>query len=83
MESETTNLAFDQILEEEIRGWNEFRRALRKDDQQVFDHFFEKVKCHVEAGKNASKPWPFDIILISILLEQEKESDELRKKMEG
>ena len=39
------------------------------------------MKCHVEAGENASRPWAFDIILISILLEQEKELDELRKKM--
>jgi len=56
---------------------------LRKEDQRVLDHLFEKVKCHVDAGKNASRPWAFDIILISILLEQEKELDELRKKMGG
>jgi hypothetical protein len=56
---------------------------LRKEDQQVFDQLFEKAKFHVEAGGNAARPWPFETILISILLEQEKEMDELRKKISG
>jgi hypothetical protein len=77
-----TGLTFNQILEQEIQEWKKFRWALRKEDQQVFDSLFEKAKLHVEAGSNAARPWPFEIILISILLEQEKEMDELRKKME-
>jgi hypothetical protein len=55
---------------------------LRKGDQQVFDSLFDKARLHVEAGSNAARPWPFETILISMLLEQEKEMDELRKKME-
>ena len=57
--------------------------GIEKEDQQVFDQLFEKARLHVEAGSNAARPWPFEIILISILLEQEKEMDELRKKIEG
>jgi hypothetical protein len=37
----------------------------------------------VEAGSNAARAWPFETILISVRLEQKKEMDELRKKMEG
>jgi hypothetical protein len=59
-------------------GW----RSLRREDQQVFDQLFEKTRLHISAGGNSARPWPFEIILISILLEQEKELDELRKKME-
>ena len=58
-----------------------FRRALRKEDQAVFDQLFEKARLHVEAGANASRPWPFETILISMLLEQEKEMEEVREKM--
>jgi hypothetical protein len=62
-------------LEQEIQGWKRFRRGLRKEEQGVFDQLFEKAKLHAEAGENASRPWPFDIILISMFLDQEKEMD--------
>jgi hypothetical protein len=77
-----TDLPFNQILEQEIQEWRKFRWALRKEDQQVFDQLFEKARLHVEAGGNAARPWPFETILISMLLEQEKEMDELRGKIE-
>jgi len=63
-----TDLTFNQVLEQEILEWSKFRRALRKEDQQVFDQLFEKARLHVEAGENASRPWPFETILISMLL---------------
>jgi hypothetical protein len=56
---------------------------LRREDQEVFDQLFEMARLHVEAGSNAARPWPFETILISMLLEQEKEMDELRKKVRG
>jgi hypothetical protein len=59
-----------------------FRRALRKEDQRFLDGLFEKARLHVEAGANASRPWPFETILISILLEQEKALVELKLKVE-
>jgi hypothetical protein len=78
-----TDLTFSQVLEQEIQEWKKFRWALRKEDQQVFDQLFEKARLHAEAGANAARPWPFEAILISILVEQEKELVELREKMEG
>ena len=69
---ERTDLPFNHVLEQEIQEWQKFRRALRKEDQQFLDGLFEKARLHVEAGTNASKPWPFDTILISMLLEQGK-----------
>jgi hypothetical protein len=58
--------SFNQIPEQEIQEWNKFRRALRKEDQQVFDQLFEKAKLHVEAGNNVSRLWPFETVLISM-----------------
>jgi hypothetical protein len=43
MENKMANLPFSQVLEQEIQEWSKFRRALRKEDQQVFDQLFEKV----------------------------------------
>ena len=66
-----------------MKEWKKFRRALRKEDQEVFDQLFEKARLHAEAGGSAGSPWPFETILISMLLEQEKALGELREKIEG
>jgi hypothetical protein len=44
-----------------------------------FDQLFEKARLHVEAGGSAGRPFPFETILISMLLEQEKEMVDLRE----
>jgi hypothetical protein len=81
MENEMTDPTYGQTLEREIEGWKKFRRALRKEDQQVFDQLFEKARLHIKVGGSASRPWPFEAILISMLLEQEKAVVELRSKI--
>lgn len=43
---------------------------------------FEKARLHVEAGGNAARLWPFEIILISVLVEQAKSLMEFRSKVE-
>jgi hypothetical protein len=78
---ERTVLPFNQVLGQEVQEWKKFRRALRKEDQLIFDRLFEKARLHVEAGGCTSRPWPFETILISILLEHEKALVELRSKL--
>jgi hypothetical protein len=78
---ENSNLSYSQILEQEIEEWKKFRRALRKEDQQVFDQLFEKTRLYAEAGGCILRTWPFETILISMLLEQEKALVELRSKI--
>ena len=77
------DLPFSQVLEQEIQDWKKFRRALRKEDQEFLDRLFEKVMLHVEAGVLVSRPWPFETILISILLEHEKALAELKSKIKA
>ncbi len=76
-----TDLSFSQVLEHGIQEWKKFRRALRKEDQQFLDGLFKKARLNVEAGVSVSRPWPFETILISILLEHEKALAELRSKL--
>jgi hypothetical protein len=76
-----TVLPFSRVLEQEVQEWKKFRRGLRKEDQQFLDRLFEEARLHVQAGVYASKPWPFETILISILLEHEKAIVELRSKL--
>jgi len=78
-----TVLPFSQVLEREYEDWKKFRRALRREDQQVLDRLFDRARLHVQAGSYASRPWPFETILFSIILELEKELAELQSKLES
>ncbi len=76
-----TVLPFSRVLEQEAQEWRKFRRGLRKEDQQFLDRLFEEARLHVQAGVYASRPWPFETILVSILLEHEKALVDLRSKI--
>jgi len=78
-----TVLPFSRVLEQEVQEWRKFRRGLRKEDQQFLDRLFEEARLHVQAGVYASRPWPFETILISVLLEHEKALVELRSKLKA
>jgi hypothetical protein len=78
-----TVLPFSRVLEEEAQEWKKFRRGLRREDQQFLDRLFEEARIHVQAGVYASRPWPMETILVSILLEHEKLLAELKSKLKS
>jgi len=78
-----TVLPYSQVLEREYNEWKKFRRGLRKEDQRAFDCLFDLARIHVQAGVYASRPWPLEAILISILLEHHKTLEELRARYKG
>jgi hypothetical protein len=45
------------------------------------DRLFDLARIHVQAGSYASRPWPLETILFSILIEQEKGLQTLRKEV--
>lgn len=73
---------FSQLIEAERRAWAPFRRALRKDDQVAFDHLFDCAKLHVQAGAYLSRPWPFEVIAMAMLLEHHKRLERLLAQVE-
>ena len=76
-----TVLPFSQALEREYQDWKKFRRALRREDQEILDRLFDRARIHVQAGVYASRPWPLETILVSMLIEQEKALEALRSKL--
>ena len=76
-----TVLPYSQVLEREYADWKKFRRGLRREDQVILDRLFDLARLHVQAGVYASRPWPVETILISILIEQEKALAALRAKL--
>jgi hypothetical protein len=68
---------FSQLIEAERRRWAPFKRALPKDDQAIFDRLFDCAKLHIQAGVMISRPWPFETIVMAVLLEHQKSIDRL------
>jgi hypothetical protein len=77
---------FSMILDGEIEQWRSFRRALRREDQASFDRLFVMAKRHMAEAAFAARPVPFDTLVMTILLEQQKEierlSDEIRARQD-
>jgi hypothetical protein len=74
---------FSQLIERERRAWAPYRRALRKDDQAAFDRLFDCAKLHVQAGVYLSRPWPFEVIAMAMLLEHHKQLEHLLTRLEA
>jgi len=68
-----------QLLEKRNKG---FRRALRKEDQKIFDNLLRMGKMQVQAGVMASNPNPTDSLFFSILIELKKEIEILKRDLE-
>ncbi|MES0491967.1 MAG: hypothetical protein ABUK01_18380 [Leptospirales bacterium] len=69
-----------QLLEKRNKG---FRRALRKEDQKIFDDLLRMGKMQVQAGVMASNPNPTDSLFFSVFIELLKEIKNMKRDMEA
>jgi hypothetical protein len=69
------------VLERVIKRWDNFRRALRRGDREAFDRMMNKARMHSSASIFNIHIDPSESMLMSIMLEQEKEIDELKGKV--
>ena len=74
---------FSQLIEAERRRWAPFKRALPKADQGLFDRLFDCAKLNVQAGVYLSRAWPFEVIVMAILLEQQKQLEALEQRLQA
>lgn len=72
-----------QVFLEEEQAFARFRRALRRSDQLVLDDLFASARQHIAAAAYASHALPFEVFLLSMLLEEHKEVVRLRQILEG
>lgn len=73
----TTN----QIIQEEQTAFANFRRTLRKADQRHFDALFAAARLHTAAISQANHALPFEAVLLAMLLEQQKQIDQLQQRL--
>jgi hypothetical protein len=69
------------LLQEE-ESFSRFRRALRRADQLALDELFVSAKLHTAEAQYASHALPFEVFMLSMLLEEHKEVRRLREKVE-
>ncbi len=55
--------------------------GIRKEDQTHLDRLLAKARIHVEAAGSASRPWPFETLVVAVLLEHEKVLAELTGRL--
>lgn len=77
-----TVLPFTQELYREEESWRGFRRALRREDRELFDALFAAARYHTAACTCAGRVVPFDAILMSILIEERRSVRDLSRRLE-
>ncbi len=74
---QTTN----QLIHTEMSHFNNFRRALRVDDQKLFDTLFAHALQHTAAISLADHALPFESVLLAILIEQQRQIEQLESNL--
>jgi len=77
-----TVLTYRTVLETLIGDWQGFQKALRKEDQAAFDRLMDKARGLASAAGYDPRLDPMESVVMSILVELEREIEELRKKVE-
>ena len=70
-------------IENEIRGWNGFEKALRVEDREAFEALMDACRSYASAGSNATQPILFEPMVISILVSQQKKIMRLEKALDA
>jgi hypothetical protein len=71
--------SFRMLLDSIIMELGDFKRALRQRDQEVFDRIMDMAREHASASTVAAAIDPMDTIVLSILIEQQKQIDDLKE----
>lgn len=77
-----TLTSFNQLVRQmKDEDWGKFRRALRREDQEILDELFEMARFHAGPAAYASRPNPMEPILMGMLIEMLKRTAALEGKI--
>jgi hypothetical protein len=76
-----TNPTYRDVLRALDNQWSDYRRGLRRADQQRFDQLFAYIRAHADASGYLNHTEPFYPALVSIDLEQEARLDEIENRL--
>jgi hypothetical protein len=75
--------SYRMALEDEIRHWSGFAKALRKEDREAFETLMDACRNHASAGSNAVQPILFEPMIMSMLLSQQVHLQRLQKELDA
>ena len=74
--------SFRLALERAIKGWEGYRKALRKEEREAFDRMMDACRLHSSASGQATRPEPLEAMFMSILLEHQRKLESLEAKVD-
>ena len=74
---------YRMALEDEIRRWNGFAKALRSEDREAFETLMDACRSYASAGSNAVQPILFEPMIMSMLLSQQIRLQRLQKELDA
>ena len=75
--------SYRMAIEDEIRRWNGFAKALRTEDREAFEALMDACRNYASAGSNATQPVLFEPMILSILVSQQKQIMRLEKALDA
>ncbi len=72
---------FTSVLNRELRNLANYRKALKKEDREIFDELWERARKHIQASVLSSFPIPMESILLSMCIELLKEIKDIRNDL--
>lgn len=76
-----TNPTYRDLLSATEERWEEYRRTLRRRDQDRFDRLFVYARNHADAAGTLNHRDRLAPVLMSVALEQERRLDESRERV--
>ena len=67
-----------QLIHSEEDSWRSFRRALLKEDQELFDRLWVYCRTHAQAAAIANRELPFETLTMAMLLGILRELERIR-----
>jgi len=75
--------SYRMALEDEIRRWSGFAKALRSEDREAFETLMDACRSYASAGSNAVQPVLFEPMIMSMLLSQQIRLQKLQKELDA
>ncbi|HET6274242.1 MAG TPA: hypothetical protein VFG32_14785 [Bacteroidota bacterium] len=72
---------FTMVIQAEMETWSKFRRGLRKEDQEALDELFRAARMQLASSAYAARPIPFESIVMSMLIMQQRMIKELQRHL--
>jgi hypothetical protein len=70
-----------QMIQMEEAAFANFRRALRREDQRRLDTLFALTRQHTAAISQANHALPLEVMLLAMVLEQQRAIEALQRQV--